>query len=364
MCIYYRDKLQCGCTDEGVIPCAVDAADLPEIDGVDWSDADRAALCEGVTRQAARLLLPPCARHAALLQQARPVVATTPAAVAASERAMGDATAVALTLGGRVLASLPLRDVVGMTVVQLVAHAVAAAAASAAEVLADDDDDHDDHDRDHAHAHDDDGANYPLTLLDESLSFLGLDFLPLGQCVERLLGGEDGLPVGELRLADLARGGAELASAKDGEGGQQLTDLARLTLRGISKRMWLEMTALAVNTAGEALLVPPLVSGPEDVTLSTLAALAMGDDRQDELMGWSMPGGYSDGASAYGSELDDDRMDCDTLYAYDDDATEYADDGDDYPYSDAEDNLYPECDSFYDNEYSDSYSDGGYYTDS
>jgi hypothetical protein len=238
MCIYYRDVLECGCVDEGVIPCGLSTADLPEIDGVDWN-SDGFRPCEGIVRHTRRDF-PPCPRH-------RAQFAASARATADASMLIGDAMRVRITLGAdRAFTAIPFHDAVGLTVRGLVGRAVAA--------LAD------------APPAADDAATH-AALMAAPTERMGLDFLELGACVEWL--GAELEQLGELRLVDLALGrivpNAVVAQGR----------FARMTLRELSALTWRQLMLAATEATGETLLVPPWIHGPCDVTLEQLVFIML-----------------------------------------------------------------------------------------
>jgi hypothetical protein len=113
MCFVYEDHRHCNCVDRGVIRCRVaDSAHaaLPIIPGVDWKASD---VCDGITYHTAHNL-PLCPRHRDSLAQAR----AQQVAVAAAA-SLGDYIFVDITLGQRVLATMLLSHLVGLTLPDL-----------------------------------------------------------------------------------------------------------------------------------------------------------------------------------------------------------------------------------------------------
>jgi hypothetical protein len=322
MCIRYNDRLECGCTEAGIIPCSVAADALPEIDGVRWDDDDDdVVLCEGVTDQdtaRTRSFHPPCARHGAELALAQ--------ARAAALRPLGDMVRVRVTYGtsDAVFARMLLSEAVDLTRLGLLktnlppdfftaelsttttttitttVTTVTPSSPITNSILAaliggpvddgytngpDDDDGDGANNADHAdyvdaliHAGSNDSPDIDWVLY-EPMGQYGLDFVPLRECGEWL--DADRLRIGELRLADLACGRRLWDATELDE--ERATPLGHCTLREVSNMTWKQLVKLVqrdCNNNGrrhtaKQRLARLGVYRPTDLNVKHLVALAL-----------------------------------------------------------------------------------------
>jgi hypothetical protein len=317
MCIRFNDRLECGCTEAGIIPCTVEADALPEIDGVRWDDGNM-VLCEGITDQdTARThnFHLACARHSTELAQAQ--------ARAEALRPLGDMVRVRITYGtcDAVFARMLLSEAVNLTRLGLLktnlppdffadesaATDIVTLPSNSANIAIANNDDGDDADDDPNNVSDDgdddgngvdvddggdggdggsssssgeDGVEGPDIewVLYEPMGQYGLDFVPLRECGEWL--DADTLRVGELRLADLACGRRLWDETELDE--ERATPLGHCTLREVGGMTWRQLLKLVQRDcdngrweSAKQRLARLGVHRPTDLNVKHLVALAL-----------------------------------------------------------------------------------------